>query len=102
MLSFVLMTPEELSRRIAERVKTRRLNANLTQQGLAERSGVTAASLKRFERTGQISFLSLLKLAHALGATSELEQLFPDMGKEPRSIKEILAVRPGRRRGRLK
>lgn len=48
----------------------------MTQIELAERSGVSLGSLKRFEQTGKISFESLLRLAHILGRLEEFEVLF--------------------------
>jgi transcriptional regulator with XRE-family HTH domain len=43
---------------------------------LAERSGVSLGSLKRFEQNGQISFENLLKLAQILGQLEAFEHLF--------------------------
>ena len=77
MLALELMTPMELSQLLAQRARQRRLAQELTQQGLAQRAGVTLGTLKRFERTGQISLLSLLRIAAALGATSDFAGLFP-------------------------
>lgn len=45
-------------------------------------------SVKRFERSGEISFLSLIKIAYALGLNSELEHLFEET--PPLSIEEII------------
>ena len=39
-------------------------------------SGVSYGSIKRFESTGQISLLSLTKIAMALGVTDELRNIF--------------------------
>ncbi|MEL6865377.1 MAG: helix-turn-helix transcriptional regulator [Bacteroidota bacterium] len=51
----------------------------LSQAELAERSGVSLGSIKRFEQTGKIAFESLLKLAHILGQLAKFEQLFTNM-----------------------
>ena len=75
-MSISLKTPLEMMEDIALRVKTKRLELNLTQEGICSRSGVSLGSLKRFESTGQISFESLLKLAHAVNALSEFDELF--------------------------
>jgi len=56
-----LKTPHDVQREIAGRFKARRLALNLTQEGLAARSGVSWSSLKRFERTGLIALDSLLE-----------------------------------------
>jgi len=42
---------------------------------MAERSGVSLGSLKRFENTGKISLGSLLKLMHLLGRLNEFDNL---------------------------
>ena len=42
---------------------------------MAERSGVSLGSLKRFENTGNISLESLLKLMHFLGRLNEINSI---------------------------
>lgn len=68
------------SRRIrpetAQRVRNIRKRRSISQQKLAAMSGVSYGSIKRFETTGQISLLSLTKIATALGIAEELRQLF--------------------------
>lgn len=61
---------------ITKRVKQRRKELKLTQQGLAKKSGVSYASVRRFELTGGISFTSLLKIANALNALADFNALF--------------------------
>ena len=43
---------------------------------MADMSGVSYGSIKRFEATGQISLLSLTKIAMALDLAEELRGLF--------------------------
>lgn len=66
-LAVSLYLPHDVAGEIQARFKALRLDQNLTQQGLALRSGVSLGSVKRFESTGEISFDSLLRLAMALG-----------------------------------
>lgn len=75
---FVLDTfnPAIIARGIAERMRARRLEMNLTQQGLANKSGVSLGSLKRFERSHEVSLRHLLLLAVVLDATEEFALLF--------------------------
>ena len=61
---------------IVERVKERRKELKLTQQELSQRSGVSYASIRRFESTGEISFNSLLKIASVLNAIADFNMLF--------------------------
>jgi len=51
-------------------------------------SGVSYGSMKRFESSGEISLVSLLKVAIVLVCTDAFEQLFA--GAEPQSIEEII------------
>jgi transcriptional regulator with XRE-family HTH domain len=73
---FALHTPEEVARQLAERIKALRLRRNWKRATLAERSGVSEASVKRFERTGRVSLEHLLKLAFTLDRLEELTSLF--------------------------
>ncbi len=71
-----LLTLVEVEKLLAERIKTLRLLAGYKRPTLAKRSGVTEASLKRFETTGQVSLKNLLRLAQALGRLEEFPDLF--------------------------
>ena len=68
--------PNYLAKKIAENSKKTRINLNLTQQELSERSGVSLSSLKRFEQKAEISLASLLKIAIVLDATENIMSLF--------------------------
>ena len=61
---------------IVERVKERRKELKLSQQALSKRSGVSYASIRRFESTGEVSFTSLLKIASVLNALADFCKLF--------------------------
>ena len=43
---------------IIQNIRERRLQMDLTQEGLAERSGVPLSTLRKFEQTGMISLES--------------------------------------------
>lgn len=45
---------------------------------MSEKSGVSLGSVKRFENSGEISLISLAKIAAALEIEGELERLFQD------------------------
>ena len=85
---FQSLTPNGICRRIASNLRARRKTADLTQEALSRKSGVSLGSLKRFEHSGEISLSSLVKLAVALECDDELTALFE---KKPySSIQEIL------------
>lgn len=69
-------TPKEISEALAQRHKLLRKKLHLTQEEIAERSGVSLGSLKRFENTGKISLEALLKLAHLMGRLKDFESIF--------------------------
>ena len=54
-LAVGLSNPNEIARQIAARVREGRLELDLTQEGMAARSGVKFATYRRFEQTGEIS-----------------------------------------------
>ena len=97
-LSIINRTPDEMMRSIAKRVKERRLEKNFTQMTLASRAGLTLASYRRFETTGEISLRSLVMIALALDMTSEFETLFSTPTYQ--SISQLLDLEHNRKRKR--
>ena len=79
MESFVWETSEELDKKIADRLKLIRKRRSISQQKLAQISNVSYGSIKRFEASGQISLLSLTKLAIALDVADDLRGLFTEV-----------------------
>lgn len=73
--AFHLLTPPAAQRMLADRVREARIALGLKQTTLAERAGVTLATLRRFEQKGEISLKYLMRLCHALGRLDEFDQL---------------------------
>ena len=67
--------PPDISKELAKRHRAIRKQLKLSQEEMAERSGVSLGSLKRFENTGKISLESFLKLMHLLGRLSEFDDV---------------------------
>ena len=88
MISLYQKTWKEINNEVAYNVQKLRKRKKISQKELAERSGVSLGSIKRFEQTGEISLQSLTKIAIALRAEDELESLFTSANFE--SIEEIL------------
>lgn len=65
--------PVQILSEISQKHKALRKKKGWTQQEMAERSGVSLGSLKRFETTGQISLESLLKLARTLNRLRDFD-----------------------------
>jgi transcriptional regulator with XRE-family HTH domain len=104
MMSIDLKIPQDVRQELADRFKARRLAMNLTQEGLARRSGVAWGSLKRFESTGLIALESLLKIALVLDCLSDFDRVCVDdeRGFAARSLDQILSRPKTRRKGRIK
>ncbi|MBN1925616.1 MAG: helix-turn-helix transcriptional regulator [Prolixibacteraceae bacterium] len=68
--------PQEVLNEIAVKHRQLRKAKKISQIELAERSGVSLGSIKRFEQTGKIAFESLLKLAHLLDRLDDFEGIF--------------------------
>lgn len=73
---------------IAGRIRIIRKRRKISQEKLSTKSGVSLGSVKRFERTGEISLASLVKLAIALDVINELEALFMEVPYQ--SIEELI------------
>jgi transcriptional regulator with XRE-family HTH domain len=97
-----LTTPQDVQRGLAGRFKARRLAMNLTQEGLAARSGVSWGSLKRFEHKGLIAIDALLKLALVLGCLGDFDGVCTRQSLSSRSLDELLSKPKQRRKGRIK
>ena len=88
MEGFIWETAEELDLKLAQRVRNIRKRRSISQEKLASMSGVSYGAVKRFESTGQISLLSLTKIAMALDIADELRNIFSQVPY--RDIKEVI------------
>lgn len=77
MLHVMLRGPSDMRLLLASRARERRLFLNITQQELANRSGVSLGSIRRFEKSGLISLSSLLEIALVLNCLDSFDTLFP-------------------------
>ena len=69
-------TPEEINKNLANRIKALRKRKKINQRELSNRTGVSYGSIKRFERSGNISLLFLTKIAMELDCSEEIKNLF--------------------------
>jgi len=98
-LSVDAATPRDVAMRMARNVKSRRLEMNLTQEGLSVRAGIKLPTYRQFERTGRISLKGLLQIAFALNSLHDFELLFTQ--KQYQTLDEVLAEsNPKRKRGK--
>lgn len=69
-------TPGQTAEDLKKRIQLCRKELHYSQVELAQRSGVSYGSIKRFERFNEISLASLLKIAMALGCLPDFTHLF--------------------------
>lgn len=86
--ALVWETAEELDQKLAGRIRNIRKRRSISQQKLADMSGVSYGSIKRFETTGQISLVSLTRIAMVLGIADELRNIFSQVPY--RNIEEVI------------
>ena len=86
-MEYSLSTPDDTALTLSKRIKELRLSKKWKRTTLSKRSGVTEASLRRFEQTGKVSMENFLKLVFALGRLDEVNELL----KAPiaQSIKDL-------------
>ena len=83
-----IKSPSEISKALANRVKQTRIRRSITQEELAERSGVSFGSVKRFEQTGEISLKHLILISKVLRCSEQWDELFSLSNYE--SMEELL------------
>lgn len=95
------MTPREICVELAKRLTAIRLQKTWTREVLAKNANINVHTLKRFERTGQISLERLIAICGALENQQEVERLF-----KPRQRIDVenwqAAMQPTRKRGKRK
>lgn len=88
MIALNILTPNDVALQIASKVKTRRLELDLTQEGLAARAGLKFATYRRFEQTGEISLKGLLQVGFALNTLADFDALFAQ--KQYQTLDDVL------------
>ncbi len=98
---YSLHTPGQISVGLAARLRELRLAKGWRQVTLAERSGVSLGSLRRFETSGRVSLQNLLKLAFALGRLDDFDSLLEPPPASSIAELEAAEQQPVRQRGRI-
>ena len=84
----LLETPAEMALSAAERFRSLRKRKKISIKTLSEQSGVAYSTLRRFESSGEISFVALIKIASVLDCDDQINTLFSNT--VPSSIEEII------------
>ena len=102
MLAINISTPNSMIQTIKDNFKQKRLFLSLTQEGLANKSGVSLGSIKRFESSGQISLESLLKLAFVLDCLDDFQNIATKKIEKYKTMDELLKSEHTKKRGAIK
>ncbi len=96
---YLLYTPEDISISLAGKIRQLRLVRKWKQSTLADRAGVTLASLRRFERTGKGSIDLLLRLAFTLDRLDDFQNIL--LQDVPATMEELenVSIRKTVKRG---
>lgn len=76
-ISYELASNQQIRTDLGEKLASQRLAQNITQEQLAERSGVSLRTLKRLEKGENSSIETLIKVMSGLQLLANLEQLIP-------------------------
>ena len=85
-----MFADEALQRKIGERLKAVRLKQNITQQALAEESGVSLSSIKKIEKGEIGSFDSFLRVLRTLGKLDVLQPLVEEEQLSPSEYYKLM------------
>lgn len=86
-LTHLLYSPAEIIQEIGKNAQALRLSKNLSRKTLADKSGVPASTIKRFELTGGVSLEAMVLLATALGELDQIASIFKS--SQPNTLEEL-------------
>ncbi|MDY3345666.1 helix-turn-helix transcriptional regulator [Riemerella anatipestifer] len=97
----IFISLSKIQKQIVQNIRDRRLQMNLTQEGLSKRSGVPLSTLRKFEQKGLISLDSFLKVLSVVGGLEEIADVLKPKEQHFKSIDDILKSeeKPLRKRG---
>jgi transcriptional regulator with XRE-family HTH domain len=88
----VFISLAKAQKNLVQSIRGRRLLMELTQEGLAERSGVPLSTLRKFEQKGVISLDSFLKILSVVGGLEEIMNVLKPIKTNFKSIDDVLKL----------
>jgi transcriptional regulator with XRE-family HTH domain len=97
------MSAAELSTELGARLKRRRLTLRMTQEELAQRTGLNVGTVKNLEtKTTRCTLDTLIRIASVLGLADQFETLFVVRAKSIAQMEQIATAPRLRARRRLR
>ncbi|PHM65570.1 transcriptional regulator [Xenorhabdus stockiae] len=87
---FSLYTAYDVQHELKDFIKRQRKQQKSSVEELANRSGVPYSTIRKFERTGNISLRQFLMLLEAVDGLHPLHELTKEHPREPTTIAEVL------------
>lgn len=81
-----LLSNPQIEQELGKRLKNRRLEMNLSQAEVAERSGLARRTITAIENGEGSTLTTLIALLRALDALDALEGILPDTGPSPMAM----------------
>ena len=88
LMGFENLTPNAIAKELGDRIKTARLNANLTQKALANKAGVSLKAVTNGEK-GKSTLESMIAILIALELTEQLNLFIPKQEISPVQLMEL-------------
>ena len=82
------ISPTALVAQFGERVKKARLNANISQENLAQKVGMSVKSIKNAEK-GKCQFETMVAILMALGKVDQLDLVLPASNISPIQLAKL-------------
>jgi transcriptional regulator with XRE-family HTH domain len=79
-------TDDEICQQIIEGCRLKRIAMEMKQTDLAQKSGLSIATIKGFELGKSVNLMTLIKIMRALGELHRVENLVPELIVSPKSI----------------
>jgi len=92
-------TDEAILGELGDRLRQARLNANVTQQDLAERAGVSLGALRGAEAGSGTSMTTFVRIMRALGLLDRIETMLPVPEISPLQMLQMKGTRRVRASG---
>lgn len=75
-MTFNLSIPSEIQATLVQRLRIHRLAQSLSQAQLASMAGLSLGAVRKFERDGQSTLETFIRVVQTLGLVQELDTLF--------------------------
>jgi len=98
----LLYTEEEIASELAKRSSKLRIHLKMTQKDFAKKAGISFATYRKFEQTGQTSLITFLKILRHLGELKEIYDLLSLSDIKKYGIQEYMSLQESGERKRVK